>query len=28
VPLRAEQHRGGDLEWRMELISIERAPGP
>jgi hypothetical protein len=28
VPLRAEQRRGEDLEWRMELISIERDPGP
>ena len=28
VPVRAEQRRGEDLEWRMELISIERDAGP
>jgi hypothetical protein len=28
VPVRAEQRRGEDVEWRMELISIERDAGP
>jgi hypothetical protein len=28
VPVRAEQHRGNELEWRMELLAIERDPGP
>jgi hypothetical protein len=28
VPVRAEQRRGEDLEWRMELLSIERDPAP
>jgi hypothetical protein len=28
VPVRAEQRRGDDLEWRMELLAIERDAGP
>jgi hypothetical protein len=28
VPVRAEQRRGDDLEWRMELLAIERDAAP